>query len=153
MDAVAVVNAHNYASRLEERRITTSNLVSNKTKDKVMTMGKAARNKAKRREKEARKKQSQRRHIETETKKIGNMTVTTWNEDVRVGDTLFDILAKRAEYEDELPPMEGYGFRETNILTGKITDFTFETQEECDKFSAEYFKPENTIKRFLDSVA
>ena len=93
-----------------------------------------------------------RRHVETHTEKIGNMTVTTWNEDVRFGDMPADLRARRAEYEDELPPMKGYGFRDTNVLTGKVTDFTFETQEDFEKFYVEYYKPENLMARLFEDV-
>ena len=81
--------------------------------------------------------------------KIGNCNcvVTTWHEDVNPNDTPSDLRKRRESYEDQLPSMGGYGWRITSLITGLVSDFTFETEEECKEAYIEWCKPENMLKR------
>lgn len=64
--------------------------------------------------------------LRVERRNSGNATITTWFEP----DFGFDMekrLEFREQHKDELPPMDGFGYRITDHSTGEVNDYTFDT--------------------------
>lgn len=90
------------------------------------------------------------KRLRTQRKETENATVVSWSEPME-----FDMLDRwdfRDQHKEELPSMEGYGWRSTSLLTGEVTDYTFETQEEFEKACLEFFNPENQIRMLEEAI-